>query len=89
MGPFNFDVLQYRIATDIYGFLGRKGFKEVLRGYGEVSGERAPKEYERFLVTYCNLINWPYMYMFIDKEPWRKQVAEKYERVIMEVSEGA
>ncbi len=72
----------YRIATDIYGFLGKQGFEEVLRGYEDTSGEKIPRQHDKFLITYCELINWPYQYMLSEKEPWRIEVAKKYEAVL-------
>lgn len=75
----------YRIATDIYGFLGKHAFEEVLKGYEDTSGEKIPRQHDKFLITYCELINWPYQYMLSEKEPWRLEVAKKYEAVLAEI----
>ena len=68
----------YRIATDVYAFLGKSAFEKVLEGYEKSSGRTLPRSYDKFLVTYCELITWPYQYMLAEKEPWRLSVAEKY-----------
>ena len=75
----------YRIAADIYGFLGKKGFDRVLEGYESSTHDKMPRNYDKFLITYCELINWPYQYMLAEKEPWRLDVAKKYEGVLEEV----
>ncbi len=75
----------YRIATDIYGFLGREGFEKVLAGYEIATNNICPREYDKFLITYCELINWPYQYMLAEKEPWRLEIAKKYENVLSEI----
>lgn len=75
----------YRIATDIYGFLGLEGFEKVLAGYEIATNNICPREYDKFLITYCELINWPYQYMLAEKEPWRLEIAKKYENVLSEI----
>jgi hypothetical protein len=72
----------YRVATDILGFLGKDGFNKVIEGYENASGEKVPREYDTFLIIYCELINWPYQYMLSEKEAWRLDVAKRYENVI-------
>lgn len=72
----------YRIATDILGFLGKDGFNNVIEGYERASGEKIPRQYDKFLIIYCELINWPYQYMLSEKEPWRQEVAMKYGKAI-------
>lgn len=75
----------YRIATDIYGFLGKKGFDQVLSGYEFSTKEKLPRDHDKFLITYCELINWPYQLMLSAKEPWRIEIAKKYEDVLNEI----
>lgn len=75
----------YRIATDIYGFLGKDGFNKVLEGYQSFTKIELPRKYDKFLITYCELINWPYQYMLAEKESWRLEVANKYENVLKEI----
>lgn len=72
----------YRIATDVYGFLGKDGFEKVLEGYEFSTKIKLPRAYDKFLITYCELINWPYQYMLAEKEPWRLEVGQKYEKVL-------
>lgn len=72
----------YRVATDILGFLGKEGFNKVIEGYEKMSGEKAPRHYDKFLIIYCEIINWPYQYMLSEKEAWRLNVAKQYEKVI-------
>lgn len=72
----------YRVATDILGFLGKEGFNRVIEGYEKASEEIVPRQYDKFLIIYCELINWPYQYMLSEKETWRLDVAKKYGNVI-------
>jgi aminoglycoside phosphotransferase family enzyme len=67
----------YRLATDIYVFLGKKHFEEVLRGYQDSTGETLPRKYNKFLITYHEMISWPYHYMLHEKELWRLDVAKR------------
>lgn len=75
----------YRLATDIYGFLGKEGFNKVIEGYQTTTANIIPREFDKFLIIYCNLINWPYQYMLSEKELWRKEVAKKYGEVIKQL----
>ena len=68
----------YRVASDIYAFLGKDHFEEVLRGYEEATKEKLPRDHDKFLIIYCELIMWPYQYMLSEKEKWRIEIAEKY-----------
>ena len=72
----------YRVATDIYAFLGKKYFEKVLQGYEEATQQTLPRKYDKFLLVYCELITWPYQYMLSEKEPWRLDVAKKYQSFI-------
>ncbi len=72
----------YRVATDILGFLGKDGFNKVIEGYEKSSGEKVPRHHDKFLIIYCELINWPYQYMLSEKELWRLDVAKKYGQTI-------
>jgi len=72
----------YRLATDIYAFLGKEYFEKVLQGYKDTTHEELPRKYDKFLVVYCGLVTWPYQYMLSDKEPERLVVAKKYEAFI-------
>lgn len=67
----------YRLATDVYAFLGKKHFEEVLRGYQDSTGEILPRQYDKFLIIYSEMISWPYHYMLFEKESWRLEVAKK------------
>ncbi|MBU6232481.1 hypothetical protein KGP36_07650 [Patescibacteria group bacterium] len=75
----------YRIATDIYAFLGKEAFEKVLTGYEKAANVSLPREYDKFLVIYCELITWPYQYMLTEKEPWRLDVARRYQGFIENV----
>jgi aminoglycoside phosphotransferase family enzyme len=68
----------YRVATDIYAFLGEEYFEQTLKGYEESTGDKLPREFDRSLVLYCELITCPYQYMLSEKDPSRLKVAEKY-----------
>jgi hypothetical protein len=68
----------YRVATDIYAFLGKQYFEKVLKGYEKATHQTLPRNYDKFLIVYCELITWPYQYMLSEKEPWRLEVAKKY-----------
>ncbi len=72
----------YRVATDIYAFLGKEHFEEVLRGYSNATNEKLPREWDDFMVIYCELIVWPYQYMLSEKDTWRLDIAKKYEEFI-------
>lgn len=75
----------YRVATDIYAFLGKEAFEKVLLGYADATDEKLPRQHDKFLIMYCELIVWPYQYMLIDKDPWRKEVADKYHHFIKQI----
>ncbi|GMU74258.1 MAG: hypothetical protein AMXMBFR44_4550 [Candidatus Campbellbacteria bacterium] len=68
----------YRIATDFYVFLGEEAFNEVIRGYEDATGQKLPRDWDTFMVVYCEIIMWPYQYMLAEKQPWRKDIAEKH-----------
>ena len=78
----------YRIATDIYAFLGKEYFEKVLEGYEKTGGVTLPREYDKFLLIYCMLIDWPYQHMLAEKEPWRLEVAKKYGSFIENIFRG-
>lgn len=75
----------YRIATDIYAFLGKPAFEKVFEGYKKSSGRILPRSYDKFLVIYCELITWPYQFMLAEKEPWRADVARTYGNFIEKI----
>jgi hypothetical protein len=75
----------YRIATDIYAFLGIECFEKVLEGYERSTKQVLPRKYDKFLLIYCMLITWPYQYMLSEKEPWRLDVAKKYGNFIRDI----
>lgn len=75
----------YRVASDIYAFLGKEAFEQVLQGYEEATGEKLPREKDKFMIIYCELIVWPYQYMLSEKEPRRLDVAKKYEVFINQI----
>lgn len=78
----------YRVASDIYAFLGKEAFEQVLRGYEEATGEKLPRDKDKFMIIYCELIVWPYQYMLSEKEPWRIDVAKKYGIFIDKIFKG-
>ncbi|MSR88008.1 MAG: hypothetical protein EXS69_02515 [Candidatus Zambryskibacteria bacterium] len=72
----------YRVATDFYVFLGKKAFDEVIRGYEEVVLQKLPRDWDKFMIFYCELIMWPYQYMLAEKEPWRINIADKHHQFL-------
>ncbi|MEY2664693.1 MAG: hypothetical protein RIT04_501 [Candidatus Parcubacteria bacterium] len=68
----------YRLATDIYVFLGKEYFEKVLAGYEQATGQKIPRQYDLFLIMYSVLVQWPYQTILAEKEPWRAGVVEKY-----------
>ncbi|MFA6354472.1 MAG: hypothetical protein WCX12_02190 [Candidatus Paceibacterota bacterium] len=78
----------YRVASDIYAFLGKDAFEEVLCGYEEATKEKLPREQDKFLIIYCELIMWPYQYMLSEKEKWRIDIAEKYHSFLRDIFEN-
>jgi aminoglycoside phosphotransferase family enzyme len=79
----------YRLATDIYAFLGKEYFEKVLQGYEETTHQKLPRKYDKFLVIYCELVTWPYQYMLSEKEPERLYVARKYQSFIEKIFQEA
>jgi aminoglycoside phosphotransferase family enzyme len=77
----------YRLASDIYVFLEKEAFEQTLKGYEESTGEKLPREQDKFLILYAELITWPYQYMMAEKEKWRIDIAEKYRLLLKEVFE--
>ena len=75
----------YRIATDVYVFLGKPYFEKVLEGYQKATGEILPRDYDKFMIIYSELIMWPYQYMLAKQEPWRLTVAKKHEVFLEEM----
>jgi len=75
----------YRIATDIYAFLGKKYLEKVLQGYVKATHQTLPRKFDKFLFIYCMMVTWPYQYMLFEKEPWRLDVAKKYQTFITSI----
>ncbi|PCI29409.1 hypothetical protein COB55_02255 [Candidatus Wolfebacteria bacterium] len=75
----------YRVATDIYNFLGKEGFNAVIEAYQKSSSEEVPRRHDKFLAIYCQLINWPYQYMLAEKESWRLDIADRYGKAVEEI----
>lgn len=68
----------YRVATDIHAFLGKEYFDQVLKGYEDSTKEKLPREMDKFMLLYCELITCPYQYMLSEKDPSRLDVAKRY-----------
>ncbi|MES2214331.1 MAG: hypothetical protein V4465_03035 [Patescibacteria group bacterium] len=75
----------YRVASDFYVFMGREAFDEVIRGFEIGSGQKLPRDWDTFMVVYCEIIMWPYQYMLSEKEPWRIVIAEKHEKFLKDL----
>lgn len=69
----------YRLAGDIYVFMGETFFEAVLKGYTDSTMQILPRNFDTFMLIYSELIVWPYQYMLAQTELWRLQVAEKHE----------
>ena len=67
----------YRLATDIYVFLGKECFENTLQGYQDATHQVVPRKLDTFLILYSELISCPYQYMLAEKDPSRLPVAEK------------
>jgi aminoglycoside phosphotransferase family enzyme len=78
----------YRVATDFYVFMGKKAFDEVIRGYEESTKQRLLRDWDKFMVIYCEIIMWPYQYMLAEKEPWRLEIAKKHQEFIESIFSG-
>jgi aminoglycoside phosphotransferase family enzyme len=69
----------FRLATDVFAFVGEKEFGEVLRGYYEYSQTTLPsEEKQRLLVIYAGLIMMPYLYMLGKTDSDKQKAAIKY-----------
>ena len=75
----------YRIASDIYAFLGKEYFEKVLEGYVKATGEVLPREYDKFLIIYSELVMWPYQYMLAKHDKWRLDAAKRHGDFIEEI----
>jgi hypothetical protein len=75
----------YRVATDFYVFMGKEAFNEVIRGFKDATGRKLPRDWDKFMIIYCELIMWPYQYMLSEKEPWRLEVAEKHQEFLKNI----
>ena len=68
----------YRIATDIYAFLGREYFDEVIKGYEDATHEKIPRKFDLLMILYSELIICPYQYMLSEKDKSRLALAQKH-----------
>lgn len=75
----------YRLATDIYVFLGKECFENVLRGYVDSAHVTLPRFSDKFLVLYCELISCPYQYMLAQNDSKRFATAEKCKAFLNEL----
>lgn len=76
----------YRVATDFYMFMGKEAFDEVIRGYEEATNQKLPRDWDKFMIFYCELIMWPYQYMLSEKEPWRIEIAKKHQAFLRDIN---
>lgn len=72
----------YRVATDFYVFMGKEAFDEVIKGYEDSTSQKLPRNWDKFMVIYCELIMWPYQFMLAEKEPWRIDIAKKHQEFL-------
>jgi hypothetical protein len=75
----------YRLATDVYAFLGKEYFDEILRGYVDVTREQLPRNFDKFLILYCELIACPYQYTLSWNDASRLDIAKKYHKFLKEI----
>ncbi|MFA6227077.1 MAG: hypothetical protein WC631_01165 [Candidatus Paceibacterota bacterium] len=76
----------YRIAADIYVFLGKRYFDEVLRGYEKSTNNKIPRGLDNYFILYCQLIVCPYQYMLSENNQSRLAIAKKYHSFLKEIN---
>lgn len=69
----------YRLATDVFAFVGEREFRAVVNGYFDCLQIPPPnKQKEHLFVMYAALIMVPYLYMLARTDTSKKDVAIKY-----------
>ena len=78
----------YRVDTDFYVFIGKDAFDKVIEGHEKATNQTLPRDWDKFMILYCELIMWPYQYMLSEKESWRVDIANKHREFLKTIWNG-